>query len=208
MQIMNSFGGGRWVPSIGDPTFLGWFTVAAYFASAALCAIYARRLDPSTCPRRLRRNRVLWWGLASALVLLGLNKQLDLQSLLTAIGRGLAQDEGWYRQRRSVQLWFIVITATVGVAMFSLIVFAMRRDWRRNGLALFGIAFLVGFILIRAASFHHVDAWLMRYVGAVRVNWIFEIIGIICIGTSAAINLRKLPKRKPPSRPLRDEDTR
>ncbi len=198
MQILDSLTGGRWVPSIGDPTVLGWFSVAAYFASAALCAVYARRLDPSTCPRRLRRNRALWWGLAAVLVLLGLNKQLDLQSLLTAIGRGAAEARGWYRERRSIQFWFIVITATGGVALFSLIVFAMRRDWRRNGLALFGIAFLVGFILIRAASFHHVDAWLMRYVGAVRVNWIFEIIGIACIGTSAVINLRKLPKRKTP----------
>lgn len=189
---MNSIAGGRWVPSIGDPTFLGWFTVAAYFASAALCMVYARRLDPSTCQKRLRRNRALWWGLAAALVLLGLNKQLDLQSLVVAVGRGVARSQGWYGQRRTVQLWFMVIIAAGGVALFSLMVFAMRRDWPRNGLALFGIAFLLGFILIRAASFHHVDAWLMGYVGAVRVNWIVEILGIACIGTSAIINLRRV----------------
>jgi len=195
LQILDNLTAGRWVPSIGDPTFLGWFTLAAYVVSAALCAAYARRLDRSTCRRRLKRNRLLWWGLALALVVLGINKQLDLQSLFTAIARGLARDQGWYRERRSVQLWFIVSAAAIGVTMLFLTVLAMHRDWRRNGLALFGIAFLAGFILIRAASFQHVDAWLMGYVGALRVNWIVEILGIVCIGTSAAINLRNLPRR-------------
>ena len=74
---------GRWRPGIGDPTFLGWVTVAAYFAAALACG-RAWRLDRRA---RLAGDRssspTFWLILSLLLAFLGINKQLDLQSLLT-----------------------------------------------------------------------------------------------------------------------------
>jgi hypothetical protein len=42
---------------------------------------------------------------------LGINKQLDLQTALTELGRVLALSQGWYEQRQVVQFWFIAALA-------------------------------------------------------------------------------------------------
>jgi hypothetical protein len=42
---------------------------------------------------------------------LTINKQLDLQSAWTEIGRLIAIGEGWYGRREVVQLYFIIVVA-------------------------------------------------------------------------------------------------
>ncbi|MGB3209088.1 MAG: hypothetical protein WBB19_00135 [Desulforhopalus sp.] len=92
-----------WTPSIGDPTFLGWVTVCVYFLTAILClAVYRRCLQPSTQVadnNYFPATRWIWFGLFLAFVFLGVNKQLDLQTLLTAFGRNIARQQGWYAER-------------------------------------------------------------------------------------------------------------
>jgi len=90
---------GRWQPGIGDPTWMGWATVAAYFVAAVLCAVFAYRAWSGSIPRW--RTHLAFWG----------------------------------------------------------------------GLALFGLVFLVVFILIQAASFHHVDHLLGACVAGMKMNW-------------------------------------
>jgi hypothetical protein len=47
---------------------------------------------------------------------LAANKQLDLQSLMTAADRGMTKAEGWYERRRPIQAIFIIAMALAGVA--------------------------------------------------------------------------------------------
>ena len=97
----------NWSPGIGDPTWIGWITTVAYFIGAAMCTLAFRRAGANR-----RSSAPGWLMLAIALVLLGINKQLDLQILLTEIGRSLAQHYGWYQQRRTIQTAFIAMLAT------------------------------------------------------------------------------------------------
>jgi hypothetical protein len=46
-----------------------------------------------------------------------------------------------------------------------------------------GLGFLMTFVAVRAASFHHVDQWLRH--GVVRLNWALELGGIALIAFSA-----------------------
>ena len=90
---------GRWEPGIGDPSLVGWITVAAYFSAALLCYRAHQRASGHD-PYAAVDNKVawVWMGLALALGALGVNKQLDLQSLLTQVGdmdeTVVAWDEG------------------------------------------------------------------------------------------------------------------
>src|SRR6266540_5387037 len=97
----------RWRPGIGDPTFMGWLTVVGYFTAALLCWMAGRsdqRAHPqSGYPRQPR----LWFGLALLLTLLGVNKQLDLQTWFTLALKSAAEAQGWYEQRRVFQAAFI-----------------------------------------------------------------------------------------------------
>src|SRR5580693_6074196 len=86
--------GGRWKPGIGDPTVMGWVTVAAYFVAVIGCFLAAWREPLPDGTRRPRsRPSKFWLALAALMVALGINKQLDLQSLATQIGRDAIR--GW-----------------------------------------------------------------------------------------------------------------
>ena len=180
---------GRWHPGIGDPTPMGWATVAAYFGAAVLCGVFAYCAWSGRIPR-WRTHVAFWGGLALGMVLLGINKQLDLQSLFTQIGRDMAKRQDWYAERHEYQRQFIVGLLIAGLATLVAAAILLAGTWRRTGLALFGLVFLIVFILIRAASFHHVDHLLgVRFAG-MKMNWILELGGILCIGLAAGLNLR------------------
>jgi hypothetical protein len=124
------------------------------------------------------------------LVALGINKQLDFQSLLTQVARDLAQSQGWYSQRRLYQVHFIKVIALGGLVSLALLCWLCRHDWRRRFLALVGMIGLVGFIMIRASSFHHVDQLLGMRLSILKVNWIIEIGSIGCVTLAAVLASR------------------
>ena len=176
----------RWRPGIGDPSFMGWFTVAAYAAAAVLCFIAARRCLAAVDARQARRRRRIWLGVGVLMAFLCINKQLDLQSLFTDIGRAVAKHGGWYGERRAVQRWFVIAVAAAGAMTFVIIAWKIRSILRENIVLLLGLISLLTFIVIRAASFHHVDVLIGSELLGIRVNWILELTGIALIATSAA----------------------
>ena len=180
----------RWRPGIGDPSFMGWVTVAAYAAAA----VFAWRAAMRT--RRLfdlpRGSREIWMFVALLMLMLCVNKQLDLQSLVTDVGRVVAKRDGWYANRHDAQLRFIEVI--VGGAALAAIVLGVwfRRFWAANPLLGIGLAFLLSFVGIRAISFHHVDMLIGTTVAGVRMNWLFELTGI---GLVAAAGPAGVPRR-------------
>ena len=198
----------RWRPGIGDPTPVGWITFAAYFATCYLClqAFTREKSGPArpltqTIPAVLRvlrkhhknpplpaRRAGLWLLLATILFALGINKQLDLQSLVTDLGRVFAYLTGIYGERRLFQVLFIIL---IGICCF----FAAIRLWRMTQgelrdfrLSLVGVCLLLAFIFIRASSFHGMDAFLGLSLVGVRMNWVLELsgIGLVAAGTFRA----------------------
>lgn len=163
----------NWRPGIGDPTIGGWVTVLLYFLTVISCWKTARNTNLS--------DWKVWYVISVLLFALGINKQLDLQSALTELSRVLAYQEGWYANRQTVQLYFIAAVAFVcGWGVIALIVGA-RRAPLPTWLALLGSTFLIVFVLIRAASFHHVDRLITSSIFGFRWNWILEMGGIIVV---------------------------
>lgn len=165
-----------WSPGIGDPSLLGWFTVFGYFLAAILC-VQASRTD-------FGAGR-FWGVLAVALILLGLNKQLDIQSLLTAVGREIANSEGWYDQRRALQKYFVIAVGSLAITGSIAAVFILRNRSRHIRAASAGFVLLSAFICIRAASFHHIDRILNAGILGARFNWIIELGGIFLVAVNA-----------------------
>lgn len=191
---------GRWHPGVGDATVLGWVTVLAYFLAAFLAfrAMMLHRASAqlgsaralSTNDEHEERLLVRFWAVVVLVMLvLGVNKQLDLQTWLTEVGRDVSRSQGWYERRRPVQAAFIVLIALVGGASTLLLARTMRRALRRVIGAVLGIGALVTFVVVRAASFHYVDVLLGR--GRVHLNWVLELGGIALIATSALGQTRR-----------------
>lgn len=189
--ILAATSGGRWRPGIGDPTFLGWLTVAAYFAAAVVCGrVWQLERRASRAGDRTA-SPTFWLTLTLLLASLGINKQLDLQSLLTEVGRRLSFRQGWYDRRREVQFAFIVGVGLASLLAFGAFAWVARRNLKRNAASLAGIVLLLAFVLIRASSFHHVDAFISATLGGVRWNAIMELggIGLTALGALFAMRL-------------------
>jgi hypothetical protein len=168
----------HWTPGIGDPTIAGWVTVATYFIIALLCFL-ARK--SSTGPERH------WWtGLVALMILMGINKQLDIQTLFTDIGRDLARSRGWYDQHRVVQVYFIIgliVSGLITAVTLGMTVGRKSRAWART--AMLATCGLGVFVLIRATSFHHVDEMLGLKLGGLRYNNILELGPLLLIALAA-----------------------
>ena len=185
--------------AVGDPTILGWITTACYFVAAFLSVRAAHAPGDGDDSITERRLRLFWCVAALLLILLGVNKQLDLQTLLTEVGRRFVRAHGWYHSKRELQAWFVVSVAALGAASVLLLAFWVRAVFWRVALALFGVVSLICFVALRASSFHDVDLFLCRPVGPMRLIHALELGGIGCVGVSAALYGRraKTARRSP-----------
>ncbi len=182
--VIAAYANGRWVPGIGDPTVYGWLTVGGYLAAAVL-AWRARRRTPD------RPERAFWIFLIVAFGLLAINKQLDLQSWFTQLGRAVVRDAGWSARRRELQRWFVYGVAS-GAGLILLAVGVMiRRRPLAYWLAFAGLVFTAAFVVIRAASFHHVDHMLGRRYAWLPLNFILEFGGITLTAVGTLMHLQR-----------------
>jgi len=180
-----------WTPGIGDPHVMGWVTVAVY-AACALAALQLSIRNPFRGPGAWR-ERLFWGGICVLMSFLAVNKQLDLQTLMTVIGRCHAKLNGWYNERQVVQRGFIKALALGALLLALGIAWFLRASLRRNILAVLGLALVLGFVVIRAVGFHDVDKLISAEVMSIRVNWIFELSGLVLILLSALLRLCQLP---------------
>jgi hypothetical protein len=61
----------------------------------------------------------------------------------------------------------------------------MRRAPMPTRLALLGTIMVLGYVLIRAASFHHIDRFIGETILGLRWNWVIEIGGITLVLASS-----------------------
>ncbi|WCR11218.1 hypothetical protein JHW45_02080 [Paracoccus stylophorae] len=183
MEILNCVAA-AWQPRIGDPDVTGWLTVLAYLLCFVLAFQVWRRLGD-------RRGRLFWGLIALLMLFLAINKQMDLQSALTSLGRCMANAQGWYDSRRIVQLGFILVLLW-GVGWLLLVLMRrMRGQLGRHGVALAGLAILCAFVVVRAVGFHHMDALIGSRQLGVSTNYLFENAGLVLIALNAVWLLRR-----------------
>lgn len=174
---------GDWQASIARADMADWVTVAAYLLAAILCARAARH----AWHQRNSRERMFWRLTAVVLLFLGINELLDLQTLLTMIGRAHAKASGWYPDHRKIQYIFVVALAIAAFVFGAVVLWLTRRMHYAVRLALGGLVFIGLFILLRAASFHHLDDILGRGATEFPLGSIQEMAGILLVAAAALL---------------------
>jgi len=119
-----------------------------------------------------------------ALLLLGINKQLDLQMLLADLGRTYARSHAWYTRRKPIQIQAISISLAVCLGMVEIILFKLRQQLKGTWLVLFGLTILTLYFGLRMVSLHQVDKYVMLSYRGMTLGSLVEIGGILCISTS------------------------
>jgi hypothetical protein len=176
-----------WRPLIGARWI--WVISAAHLLASWLCLQAGRKERFKPDGRRDSIAPKFWLVLSVFMFVLFLNKFLDLQSLLTLSLRRSARVEGWYKNRRSLQYVFVVVSAAMGTTCLAASLYLLRSRWRQCGLACFAAVFLLTLVVIRSASYHPIDELIygMPYVGN-RANAGLELAGalLVCLGARLA----------------------
>ena len=175
---MVSAGGAVWASK--DAGTLPWLAVVGYLVGAGLC--WWRRSSADN-----ERERLFWLVAALAMLALGINKQLDLQTALTAMLQARARENDWFEQRREIQQMFVIAVGIGGGALCTGLAWLVRGLRRPVLAALLGLCLLVIFIAVRTASFHHVDVVMRTPLFGLKLHTVLELAGIVIVVMAAAI---------------------
>jgi hypothetical protein len=178
---------GYWAKHRGDPTVLGWGITILYGLAALTCLYCTGLLDTKRSPPISELHAWFWWMIVVILVLVGVNKQLDLQMLLADIGRTYSKSQGWYDQRRPIQIRVLALGACVGMAGLLRVGYKLKRAPKSTWFALWGVIFLGVNILIHMVSLHSIEHLLMSSGMGVSIENALEIMTLVWIIISAMI---------------------
>jgi phosphate/sulfate permease len=193
---MTSFNG---FPGIGQLSIVGWLTIILYFWAVFRCWIIVRELGWAADSIEKAKELRGWRSMMAAFFALGVSKQFNLQAALSETGRAIARFQGWYGQRQSAQLAFVLV-----MALLSLIAAIVLVRWVRNApvstwLALAASTMLIGYWVIRATSFHAFDRLVDDVrIGGIRLDSFLEIGGIVAVLVASywrQFEIRKLKHR-------------
>lgn len=178
--VIAAFASQDWRNSIARADAADWITVAAYFIAASLALLAARG-----APADSQREGVFWTITAALMAFLGINELFDFQTIVTIVGRQWAVEEGWYEDRRLYQFEFIIALAVVAIAAGAAMLRLTRGTHRSVRVALLGLVFIGVFVLIRAASFHHVSDLMGMGPDGFTIGSMQEMLGILIVGLAA-----------------------
>ncbi|HEX2733447.1 MAG TPA: hypothetical protein VHM70_17670 [Polyangiaceae bacterium] len=215
---------GTWSPGIGDPTLAGWAITVGYLLLAWQCrnlvsdsphvrapvddaplsirVVRGARLIPkakraSLAPTPLPRlERVLWHALCIAMLLLGINKQLDLQTALIQGASEVVASFGLEDSKDSIKIFFAIGLA-IGIGTLGLVLLRVtRRVPPPTRKVLYGVVALLFFILMRALMFEG----FARRSGLAALPFtsgVFELTSIVWIAYWAYKRKRELVPNQP-----------
>jgi hypothetical protein len=180
-----------WRTEMGDPDVLGWATTVAYLLAAILCArtATAARHAPPEAPPGDRPGP--WWLLAAGVLLLGLNKQLDLQILVRELGIRFIALLGMDAHRRWFGRLFVLLMALFLLRVMGAAVRQMRGHTRGHRLLLTGLALLACFAIVRAGTYVPGMKQVNLQFGK-ALHLVFEFGGILLVASSAVTTRQRL----------------
>lgn len=177
-----------WRSEFGDNDLLGWSTTAAYLLVAVLCARTARAAAPSGSepPRAnlAEESPRPWWVLSAGFLLLGLNKQLDLQIFVREWGLRLLSAMGLEGQWRWAVRLFTLLLALFLLRVMATAARMLGRSTRGHRLLLTGLALLACFAVARAGVYvPGLRRLNLRFGKALHL--VFEFGGVLLAGLAA-----------------------
>ena len=146
-----SIGQHAWHFGIGDPNVTGWSITLGYLTTAFFSFLHARHYLASRAIRHAR----FWLMISLFLLLMGINKQLDLQILLLETAKSFSLQYGFYQHRHSLVVAFIGTLLLWGAASQAWLYSGLKRLHRPERWALIGLGIAFAFIASRAAYFQH-----------------------------------------------------
>ena len=193
-DVITAFDKVEWSFESHDPVW-AWIIVGMY-SVAALIALKACLLaERSGFPREIKKkSRIFWIFLFALMLFLAVNKQLDLQSYLTAVMREVAHSEGWYKSRRSVQRDAIIVLGLLAFLILSYLLYIIYHLPTPYKITLAGAICTFFFIGMRASSFHHMDFLVAQPVWGIKLHILIEISGGVIVSIGGLLSIKGMSR--------------
>ncbi|MBI9097872.1 MAG: hypothetical protein JEY91_05320 [Spirochaetaceae bacterium] len=166
----------NWLSKSGDDTFWSWVITLMYVVTIVFSIYYIQKIKND------EPKHFLWVCISIFLLVLGINKQLDIQILLSMVARfvtkHLGLSEYHYLIHNIVTLSLFVSMITVSI----IVLIRIRTIIMQSLIPLSAVTILMVFILLRAAS-----------IQIPKIHGL-ELLGLILIFADICINLHKLKK--------------
>ena len=172
-----------WWDIWGDPLLSGAIFMISYGVSALLIFRAAR------CSTG--RERGYWRMCGFLFIFQFFNTNLDLHALIWTTGRCLAHTQGWYENRREVQLFFLIGLALFAALILLTVMIVFLRNITRNILLTLGVCIALGFTLVKGINYHGVEEFYGGLLGPFRVADYIEYSGIIIAFLATLMRLRQ-----------------
>ena len=157
---------------IGDPTFAGWLIFFVYLAVVYRCYLQYVKVKFGFLDHNF------WLVIGLFLLLLCINKQLDLQTVFEASMKELAQSHGWYAQRKMMQVTFVALLSISLLTGLVVLRSVLAKACRQHKAVCLGVLLLCVFIVLRAAAFNHLSFLNTRTYWGFNAHSLLELIAL------------------------------
>ena len=174
-----------WWAFAGDPLISGTVFMVSYGLVAWLILRNAARM--------LGRERQYWRLCGWLFVFQVANTHLDLHGLIYTTGRCLAHLQGWYDNRRDVQLLALIGLALVAVLAVLIVLDLFSRNIIGNVLLTAGIVIALGFTVMKGINFHGLEQYYGGAYGPFRGADLVELSGVAIAFVAAVFRALRRP---------------
>jgi hypothetical protein len=192
---------------LGPPFFVQVLLYAGLSIAIFGCLLAFRR---QSAARRhgLKGSPAFWLMISVMLMLMIVDRALNLRESLIEVMRGVVESQEWYRSRNFRRSVFAIIASVGGFLVVGSLVFSAFGQFKKNSPALVATILMGGFFLYRETSFHEAfmasqflrfDTAFRQSFAGLRSQWIVELTSAIAIATSALLTLRRSDIVKPQS---------
>lgn len=156
----------------GDNTIWSWIITLFYLGTIVLAFYYMRTI------RKEKKNLLLWICITIFTLIMGINKQLDIQILLIITGKIFVEHMGMMEYAGAI---FCLVATGLFLLFLSVMVFLIvkvRKLLFRSMIAVSGVVILMVFILFRALSVPivHIHGMELLGVGAIFFQLVLHIL--------------------------------
>lgn len=163
-----------WWLRLGDPGITGLGMTALYFV-----VVFFMFRHLFSLPAGGERSM---WGVASVIVLLlALNKQLDLQHYMNKVGYCTFYRSGMMSEKDAAQSDFgalVLLLAAIGTAA---LIWIFRRHLAANLPLIAGLALIALYLAMQVSRFEHLAGGLLQRLAQLRVHRIIEAAGLLTL---------------------------
>lgn len=151
-----------------DDDLVSWFITILYLIAILVF------LRVFLLSRQYSIDSVLWLILTVFIVILGVNKQFDIQTDITNYLREIARLEGWYDYRAAFQK-ILLLMALIGFFTLFTARLLFKNYWIKYKFLFIGFGLLIFYIAARLISLHIVDsAFRYKILGVIKLHQLLE----------------------------------